>query len=309
MRVVVFGTAAFAVPTLEALAKHHAVVLCVTQPDRPQGRGLSLGPSPVKRAALSLGLSLLQPEQVRREHCAAYAFDIGVVAAYGQLLAKDLVELPPRGMVGVHPSLLPKYRGAAPVAWAILHGDTETGVSIFRLTERLDAGDVIAQRHVAIDAGEDVEALTNRLACLGAEELLRALQAIEAGRVTRTPQVETEASLAPKLTKEQGRIDWRLPAEAIERLVRGTVPWPGAVTTCAGSPLRIWTVSVMASRPAGGSTQPTPGTILEVGADGFVVQTGRGSVLVRDVQPSGKRRMTVREFLAGHRVTPGERLG
>ena len=309
MRVIFFGTAEFAVPSLERLASAgHAILMCVTQPDRPQGRGLTCEPSPVKRAAVPLGLPVAQPA---RPHAALFESlqpEVGVVIAYGQLIRRDLLCLPAHGMLGVHPSLLPRYRGAAPVAWAFLKGETTTGVTIFRLNERLDAGDIIAQRAVAIGPDEDADALTRRLAALGADELVGTLAALAGRRATFTPQDESQASLAPKLTKAEGRIDWQQPAGAIDRLVRATVPWPGAVTEWEEAPLKIWRVSVgeLGSAARG---QP-PGTIAAVGPDGVTVVAGAGSaVMIREVQPSGRRRMHVREFLAGHPLHVGDRFG
>ena len=301
-----FGTAAFAVPALEQLvAGRHTVVLCVTQPDRPQGRGLLREPSPVKQAALRLGLPLEQPERPEAARFEGLRPDIGVVAAYGQLIRRDLLALPPHGMLGVHPSLLPKYRGAAPVAWALLHGETATGVTIFRLNERLDAGDFVLQRRVAIEPREDAQALTGRLAQAGAPALVAALAALAEGRARFEPQDESQASLAPKLTKAQGRIDWGAPADAIERLVRATIPWPGASTTWRDIPLKVWRAAVGAEEPR----QAPPGTVVRSGQGVVGVATGRGTLELLEVQPADRRRMGVAEFLAGHPVEVGERFG
>ena len=301
------GTAEFAVPSLEQLAAGgHTIVLCVTQPDRPRGRGLSREASPVKRAALQLGVPLSQPERLDVSVVKGLSPEIGVVAAYGQLVRREVLEAPTHGMVGVHPSLLPKYRGAAPVAAALLNGETTTGVTIFRLSERLDDGEVISQRAVPIEPGEDAEALTERLAVLGAEELLRALEAIAAGRATRVPQDDSQATLAPKLTKAQGQIRWSMPAAQIARLVRATVPWPGAATTWRGQPLKVWRAA--AGSVQGASAAP-PGTVVQVTADAVKVATGDGILEILDIQPAGRRRMSVKEFLAGHPIDVGERLG
>ena len=306
MRVIFFGTSEFAVPSLERLAgSAHAVVMCVTQPDRPQGRGLRREPSPVKRAAQQLSLPLSQPERLRADLFAALRPEVGVVVAYGQLIRRDLLDLPAHGMLGVHPSLLPKYRGAAPIAWALLDGERASGVTIFRLNERLDAGDIVGQAPVPIEPGERSDALGRRLAERGAAALLQALEGIGAGRATFTPQDEAQASMAPKLTKAQGRIDWQAPAEAIERLVRATTPWPGAATTWQGTPLKIVsaTVGAPSSRPA------APGTVVEVSSDRFAVAAGTGTVVVTEVRLSGRRAMTADAFLAGHPMSAGEQLG
>ena len=299
-----FGTAEFAVPSLEQLvACRHAVVMCVTQPDRPQGRGLAPAPSPVKRAALQFGLPLAQPERVERSGFASLAADVGVTVSYGQLIRQDLLALPRYGMLGVHPSLLPKYRGAAPVAWTILQGDTATGVTIFRLNERLDAGDILLQEASPITPGDDAEALSKLLAGQGAALLVRGLDLLASGRAQWRPQDESHASLAPKLTKAQGHVDWRATAQELERLVRATVPWPGAVTAWHGQPLKILAASV--GRAEDGVP---PGTVVAVG-ETVAVATGQGTLEITDVQPAGKRRMTIKEFLAGHPISVGERLG
>ena len=280
--------------------------MCVTQPDRPQGRGLTVVPSPVKRAAAQRGLPLMQPARLQAAAFEALKPEVGVVAAYGQLLPRELLALPTQGMLGVHPSLLPKYRGAAPVAWALLNGEAATGVTIFRLNERLDAGEILLEQTVAIEPGEDAQTLTNRLAHQSAGALLRTLEAMAAGRLNARPQDETLASLAPKLTKAQGQIDWQRPAELIERLVRATSPWPGAATTWQGGCLKIWSVKVGEQRP---NASAAPGTVLSATADGLSVATGKGTVIIQEVQPAGKRRMSVREFFAGRPIKIGERLG
>lgn len=307
MRLIFFGTSAFAVPSLKAVAARHQVVMCVTQPDRPQGRGLGLEPSPVKQAALELGVPLSQPDRPQAGAWRALKPDIGVVIAYGHIIRRELLELPAHGMVGVHPSLLPKYRGAAPVPWALLHGETTTGVTIFRLSERLDDGDVIVQETVAIEPREQADALLDRLADIGARALVNALGAIETGRATFHPQDHAQASFAPKLTKAQGQIDWRAPAQTIERLVRAVVPWPGAMTSWHGRPLKVWAAWAIdaPSRPA----QAVPGTVMAADATGLIVSAGAGAVQIEDVQPAGRRRMRVSEFLAGHPVRIGERFG
>jgi len=308
MRVIFFGTAEFAVPSLQALIEaRHTVALCVTRPDRPQGRGLSPQPSPVKQAALRLGVPLAQPERLQRGAVNAMDADIGVVAAYGALIPAELIARPRHGMLGVHPSLLPRYRGAAPVAWALLNGEATTGVTIFRLTEALDAGAIVVQRDAAIQSGDTTETLTARLAQLGVRELVRALALIDEGRAVFTPQDASRVSLAPKLTKAQGRIEWQASAEAIERLIRATAPWPGASTTYRGHPLKIAAARVLAGpsdAPAG-----VPGMVVRIAAESITIETGRGLLELTELQPSDRRRMTVREFLAGHPVKPGEKFG
>ena len=306
MRIMFFGTSAFAVPSLEqVVGARHTVVLCVTQPDRPQGRGLGVEPSPVKQAALRLELPLAQPERLDASAFQSLQPDIGVVVAYGKLIRRELLDLPRHGMLGVHPSLLPKHRGAAPVAWALLNGDQETGVTIFRLNERLDAGALLRQRRVSIGSDEDTGTLTDRLARLGAEELVNGLEHMATQQAIWTPQDEAQATLAPKLTKTQGRIDWSQPAEAIERLVRATIPWPGAATQFKGETVKVWRAK--SGRSDHGPADPQPGTVVHVSADAIGIATGSGILDLLDVQPAGRRRMTVQEFLAGHPVTVGDR--
>ena len=306
MRVLFFGTAAFAVPSLERLVAHRStVVLCVTQPDRPRGRGLIAGPSPVKQAALRLRLPLSQPEHPRAELFQALHPDIGVAIAYGELLTPEVLGVSSHGMFGVHPSLLPAYRGAAPIAWALLNGETTTGVTVFRMNEWMDAGEIVTQRRVEILPGENAEALTGRLADLGAEELMRALEAVEAGQARLTPQDPAQATLASKLTKAHGRIDWRRPAEAIDRQVRALIPWPGAVSTWRGQALKILKASVGTEHRGQGVE---PGTVVHVAAEALVVATGHGVLRIEVVQLAGRRRMSVQEFLAGHPMRVGNKF-
>jgi len=307
MRVIFFGTSAFAVPTLEQLvAARHTIAMCVTQPDRPQGRGLGYEPSAVKRAALQLGLPLAQPERLDVTEFEPLHPEVGVVLAYGKLITRSLLALPAQGMLGVHPSLLPQYRGAAPVSRALLAGETTTGVTIFKLVEALDAGDIICQQTVAIDPEEDAEVLTARLAQRGAQELVRALELMASGRVSLTPQDAARVSYASKLTKAEGQIEWTRSAEEIARLVRATVPWPGATTSWNGQPLKVWAASV---HPDASNTSGVPGTVVSSHGETITVATGQGTLALKTLQPAGRRRMSVKQFLAGHPVRVGERFG
>jgi len=307
MQVVFFGTSEFAVPSLEALISHrHTLLQCVTQPDRPQGRGRRLAPSPIKTAALRHRLPLQQPESLHAGLFDAWHPEVGIVIAYGRLIRQDLLAWPTHGMLGVHPSLLPQYRGAAPVAWTLLNGETTTGVTIFRLNERLDAGDVLLQRKVTIAPGEDAEQLTHRLALLGAQALVDGLKAMAAGQAAWSPQEESRASVAPKLTKVQGRIEWQQPASVIERLVRAMVPWPGALCAWQGHELKIWKVSVDETPERRRHT--VPGTVMRVDERMVTVAAGEGALHLHEVQPAGRRRMTMAEFLAGHPMNVAERF-
>ena len=304
MRAAFFGTSEFAVPTLERLAaSRHSVVLCVTQPDRPQGRGLKPEPSPVKQAAVRLGIPLAQPERLTIQALSGHAADIGVLASYGQIVRREVLEAFPRGMVGVHPSLLPKYRGAAPIAWALLNGETRTGLTIFQMNERLDAGEILLQEPVDAEPREDAAALTARLAALGGELAVRALDEAERGSLRPAAQDEARAGYAPKLTKAQGQIDWAASAAVIERQVRALTPWPGAVTLWRGEPLKI--VRATAAAATAGTL---PGALIQAGPDTLVVATGEGAVAISDVQPAGRRKQTVREFLTGRKMQAGDRF-
>lgn len=308
MRVIFFGTSTFAVPSLEQVVAHrHDVVLCVTQPDRPQGRGRVVDISAVKRAALRLGLDLAQPERLTREVVALREADIGVVVAYGQVIRREVLEVLRHGMVGMHPSLLPRYRGAAPIAWALLHGDSQTGVTIFQLSEQLDAGPIILREGVPIKADDTAETLGERLAQRGAELLVRALKGLAEHRATFTPQDDAQASVAPKLTKAQGYLDWRQPADRLSRVVRATIPWPGATTQWRDELLKILaaTVGTVGQVPVG----TVPGSVVAVSPEGVTVATGQGTLVITEVQRPGRRRMHVREFLVGHPLRPGDRLG
>lgn len=309
-----FGTDEFAIPSLERLAEgRHAILACVTQPDRPQGRGLKRLPSPVKVAAQRLRVPVEEPEDIRRAlpHWQQLRLDAGIVIAYGRLIPPELLTLPAHGMLGVHPSLLPKYRGASPIAWSLLQGDATTGVTVFRLSERLDAGDIARQREVDVAPAEDAVTLSNRLARLGAELLAQTVEELERGTAVFHPQDERLASDAPKLRKAQGHIDWRQSACAIDRLVRAMTPWPGAFTHWHGSLLKLWATSCRdqdrtATTPA--PPQAGPGTIKAADARGIVVATGQGDLIIHELHVAGKRRMSAQEFLAGHAIHVGERL-
>ncbi len=305
MRVVVFGTSVFAVPSFEQVAARHDVVLCVTQPDRPQGRGLSLKPSPVKRAALRLNVPLIQPERLTAGELAGLQADVGVLVSYGQLVRREVLAVPTHGVLGVHPSLLPKYRGAAPIAWAILNGETATGVTIYRLNERLDAGEMLCQREVPMAPDEDTGRLTERLAQIGAEELLHGLDVLASGHARFRPQDDSQATVAPKFAKAQGRINWTQPAEQIARMIRAMTPWPGATAAWQGQPLRLWAAAADETNASGA----VPGQVVRVAPDAVVVGTGGGTLTVTEVQLAGKRRMRVSEFLIGHPMKPGDVLG
>jgi len=278
--------------------------LVVTQPDRPAGRGLSPRPSPVKIAALELGLPLFQPDSINAPQSISrlreLSLDLMVVVDYGQLLKKTVLEIPRLGCINLHASLLPRYRGAAPVAWAILNGERETGVSVFLLDEGMDTGPLLAQRAVAIGPEETRGELEERLAQLGAELLVEAILGYSRGELTPRPQ-PPGGSRAPRLKKSDGLIDWSWPAEKVERWVRGMNPWPSAFTYFRGKRLKLHRVRL--AEGEGGE----PGCLLPAGRRLFV-SCGRGLVELLEVQPEGKKRLTAQEFLNGYRIKPGEKL-
>ena len=304
MKVVFFGTAAFAVPSLERLVDAgHQIVLVITQPDKPSGRGLRAQACPVKLTAQHHKLPLAQPEHLTKDILTGIECEVGVLAAYGKLISEAVLSIPAQGILGVHPSLLPKYRGAAPVAWALLNGETVTGVTLYRLVKRLDAGDILSRCEVPIEKAENAQMLTERLAVLGAEELVLGLKRLEAGKAQWAKQDEAQASFAGKLTKQQGQLDWSKDADSIERQVRALIPWPATATVWAGKPVKIWAVEAL------GQTGKVPGSVLSADFEGIVVAAGSGSVRVMELQLAGGRRMSCREFLAGRRVQPGDHFG
>lgn len=304
MRILFLGTPAFALPSLEAIAKGHEVVGVVTQPDRPAGRGRKLTSPPVAVRARQLGLVVLQPERVRdaRPQIEALAPDVGVTVAYGKIVPRWLLDLPPHGCINLHPSMLPKYRGASPVQQAILHGDAVTGVTVIRQTEELDAGDILGQREVPLMPDDTAGALEARLAELGAELLVEILDVIQRGEERPTPQDPALASYFGKLAKEDGSIDWTRPAAQIERQIRAMDPWPGAFTFRGGERVGIWKGRVVDS---GGA----PGRVLRLTGDGFVVAAGHGALEITDLQPASGRRMSGAAYAHGHRIVPGDVLG
>jgi methionyl-tRNA formyltransferase len=309
VNVVFMGTAAFAVPSLERLvASRHAVVAVVTQPDRPQGRGRRIAASPVKQVAAAQRLHILQPHRASDPQLLAelkaLAPQVIVVAAYGQILRSTLLAIPPLGCVNVHASLLPKYRGAAPVSWALIRGEQVTGVTIMLLDETLDTGPILLQSKVAIDPSDDAGTLQERLAACGAEALLEALDGMQSGALQPMPQDHARATYAPKLRKEDGVIVWGRSADDLAHLVRGVTPWPGAVTTHRGKPLRIWRSTPVATSGAG-----TPGRVASIDTLGIWVETGDGYLVLGEVQPASGRRMDAAAYARGHELRPADALG
>ena len=312
MKLAFAGTPEFAAVMLDALARsRHAVEAVFTRPDARAGRGRRVAQSPVKQRAAAAGIRVLQPESLRTaeaaERLAALAPDAMVVAAYGFVLPAPILAVPRLGCVNVHASILPRWRGAAPVHHAILAGDRRTGVSIMQIDAGLDTGPVLATRTCAIAPGDTSGSLTRRLAELGAATLVDTLDALESGTVEARPQDEASATWAPRLSKAQAAIDWALPAVEVERMVRAFDPWPVAHTRVAGTgepALRVWR-----AEPADRDSAAPPGTVLGCDESGLVVAAGRGVVRITEIQPPGARRMSAAEFARGRRLAPGARLG
>ena len=305
MRVIFMGTPDFAVDTLQALYEAgHEICLVVTQPDRPVGRGKSIRFSPVKEEALELGIPVYQPEKIKREECVEelrkYRADVIVVVAFGQILSKAILELTPYGCINVHASLLPKYRGAAPIQWAILNGEKETGVTTMQMDEGLDTGDMILKTVIPILPDETGDSLHEKLAASGAALCVETLEALEDGTALFEPQGETTTDYAKMLTKEMGKIDWTRPAVELERLIRGMNSWPGAYTDWQGKSMKIWRAEVLEQ-----NTDAAPGTVTRVDKNAFAVQSGEGQLFVKELQLPGKKRMETGDFLRGNHLQEG----
>lgn len=312
-RIVFLGTPEFAVPSLVALLAEAEILAVVTQPDRPKGRGQQVSAPPVVALARERGLRLLQPARLRDpqviQTIAGLGPDVIVTVAYGRIIPPDLLRIPSLGCINLHPSLLPKYRGASPIQRAILNGETETGVTIMYQSEELDAGDIILQRSVPILPEDTAATLEGRLAEVGAQALVEALRLIAAGRAPRRPQDHPQATYVGKLTKDDGRVDWSRPATHIANQVRAMAPWPSAYTRHRGRLLKIWRAVPAAPPDDRDAPRPAPGTVVAVQREGFVVATGDGALLVGEVQPEGRRRMSAEEYVRGARLEVGERLG
>ena len=308
LRIVFMGTPDFAVPSLEALlAGPDQVVAVVCQPDRERGRGKKVSPPPVKVAALEHGLAVIQPESVRKEpflaQMRALAPDLLVVVAYGRILPGELLRLPPLGAINVHGSLLPKYRGAAPIQWAVINGDAETGITIMRMDEGMDTGDILLTVAEPIGRDDTAGSLFDRLARLGGNTLAQALPQLKAGQLPAVPQDLALATMAPMLTKEDGHLDFRQPASALHCRIRGLDPWPSAYAFLDGARLRLFAPEVMNKHFA----EP-PGTIVRADNEGLLVASGRDALLIREIQPEGKRRMDAATWLRGARIPTGALL-
>lgn len=299
------GTAAFALPTMQAVVAAEEVVAVVTQPDRPRGRGREIAPPPVKALALDLGLPVLQPEKVKDPLFTAQLAELEpeliVVAAFGQILPAAVLDLPPLGCINVHPSLLPKYRGAAPFQWAIIKGETRTGVSIYRMDQGMDTGPLLKTREVEISEAETAEELGERLAEVGGELVKEVIKGLKGGTLKPTPQDEKGASYAPLFKKTDGLVPWQESAAEIRNRIRGMVPWPVAYTVWQGKMLKIYKGKI-------GAGSDTPGEIISLDR-GIEVACGKGSLFIEELQMEGGKQIGWQEFCRGHRLTAGERLG
>lgn len=308
MRIVFMGTPDFSVPALEALVEGgHEVVAAITQPDKPKGRGKAVLMTPVKEKAMELGIPVYQPVKVREpefvEKLRQMEPDAIVVVAFGQILPKSILEIPRYGCVNIHASLLPKYRGAAPIQWAVIDGERESGVTTMFMNEGLDTGDMLEKEAVTLDPKETGGSLHDKLSAIGGRLILSTLKGLEDGTLKGTPQTDEGTCYAKMLKKSLGDIDWTMDAAAIERLIRGLNPWPSAYTCLHGKTLKIWDGDVL-EREYG----VEPGTVAEVAKDRLVVQTGQGSLAIRSLQLEGKKRMDAGDFLKGYAVEAGTRL-
>lgn len=306
MKIIFMGTPDFSVPTLEALlASEHEVAAVVTQPDKPKGRGKEIHMSPVKECALKHNIPVYQPIRARDEafieEMRALHPDTMVVIAFGQILPKSLLKLPKYGCINIHASLLPKYRGAAPIQWAVINGDEETGITTMLMDVEMDTGDMLEKTVVRLNPDETGGSLFDRLSLLGGDLILSTLNKLEKGEITPQPQEHEKATYVKKISKSMGDIDWTMDAVSIERLVRGLNPWPSAFTRLNGKMLKIWEARVLEDP----KKQAPCGSVISADADGLKVQTGKGILCITSLQIEGKKRMDTAAFLRGYPVEPG----
>jgi methionyl-tRNA formyltransferase len=322
MKVLFMGTPDFASGILEAIiAGRHEVVCAVTQEDKPKGRSDRLVASPVKECALAHGIPVLQPHRIKDaeavEELRKYDADIFVVAAYGQILSREILDMPRYGCINTHASLLPRYRGAAPIQWAVVDGEEKTGVTIMRMDEGLDTGDILYVSEVDITSDETGESLFNKLEDCGKKLIVEALDRIEAGDINPIKQDETKATYAKLLNKQMGEIDWSMTAVGIERMIRGFTPWPGTYTYLNGKLLKVLGAGIadedevkrVCSDPAADKAAGIPGSIAGVSGDAVYVLTGGDYLKITELQLEGKKRMSARDFLMGFKLTAGGKLG
>ncbi len=307
MRIVFLGTPEFAVPTLErSVETGHQVLAAITQPDRPKGRSQALAEPPVKQAARRLNLPVYQPEKIRTPEFLALLKELGadamVMVGYGRIIPQSIIDIPPHGIINVHASLLPTYRGAAPIQWAIANGETRTGVTTMRIDAGLDTGDILLQSETEIGPEETAVELSPRLARMGADLLVETLLRIEDGTLVPQPQDSAQATLAPVLKKEDGRIDWTRPAREIHNRIRGFLPWPGCYTRFRGRQFQIWRARV------GGEAKGTPGSLHAIRERLFVTCGANTSLEPLEIQIEGKKRMTAVDFLNGYQLSDNDFL-
>lgn len=310
MKIIFMGTPDFSVGTLEALiSAGHEITLVVSQPDKPKGRGHELQPTPVKEVALKHNLPIYQPQKIRgelaQEMIRRTEADVIVVVAFGQIIPQSILDMKRLGCINVHASLLPKYRGAAPIQWAVIEGERESGVTIMQMDAGLDTGDMLLKGVVELDKKETGGSLFDRLSALGASLCVEALEKLDAGELTPEKQGESPTAYAGMLTKEMGCIDWSKPAVEIERLIRGLNPWPSAYTFLEGKNLKIWSADVVEEICG----TAAPGSVIEVSKDAFTVACGQGALTITELQLQGKKRMDTAAFLRGKAVEKGSLLG
>lgn len=315
MKIIFMGTPDFAVGALEALlSAGHEITAVVTQPDKAKGRSDRLVFSPVKECALVHGIPVLQPARIKKpeavEELRQYEADVFVVAAFGQILSKEILDMPRYGCLNIHASLLPKYRGSSPIQWAVIDGEKKSGVTIMQMNEGLDTGDILYQKEIILDKKETGESLFEKLSLLGAQAIVEALSLLEAGKLTPVPQKEEEATHTVLLQKAMGRMDWSKSAEALERLVRGLNSWPSAYTYINGKQLKIWEADVcrqeeLTAEESRFAKEAAAGTVVKVEKERFAVSCGEGCLWIGEVQLEGKKRMTTHDFLLGNNLQQG----
>ena len=312
MRIIFMGTPDFAVPVLQSLINsRHEVVAVVTQPDRPKGRGKNMQFSPVKECALAHNIPVMQPVNVSVpeviDELRAYEPELIVVVAFGQFVTKKIREMPKYGCSNVHASLLPKYRGAGPIQWAVINGEKESGVTTMYMCREIDKGDMLLKDTVTLDPKETGDSLHDKLSMMGGPLLLKTIDQLEDGSAVRIPQCEEESTYAPKLEKTMGNIDWTMDADRIERLVRGLNSWPGTFTKIHGKTVKIWDCDVVCQEALTESQAAAePGTVIISEKDQLIVKAGNGALSLRMLQPEGKKNMTVDAYLRGYPIAQGE---
>lgn len=314
MNIVFFGSSNFAVPSLRALiTSGHRISCVVTQPDKQKGRGLHLEGTLVKTEAFASGLKIYQPPNINTneaiEFLKSLSADLFIVIAYGQILSQRVLDIPRIFAINIHASLLPKYRGAAPINWALIHGEETTGITVMKMTEQMDAGPIIMQSQLDILKDDTALTLEEKLSDLGTKILLQPLKDIENNNYKLVPQDESRASFAPKLKKEDGLINWNKPAQDIYNLIRGCINWPGAFTHYKGKLLKIYKSKVRQCASAPVRQLPIAGEITHVSKNSIEVATGNDNLIIQELQIEGKRRMNIEEFIAGHKICAGEILG